>query len=179
MTAQPIFVICGAPASGKSTYAAALAKEKNAVFIDIDACTERVVKAGLALAGQDVNDRDSALFKSAFRDVIYEQMFDIATSQLDVTGSVLPIVIVGPFTRELRDPLWRSKLATRLHIDDEQRVNVHWVVADDATRFQRMVQRANPRDAAKLANYDSFLAYYGKADEPPACEHTRIDTSST
>jgi dephospho-CoA kinase len=170
-----VFVVCGSPASGKTTYGASLAKEKRGVLIDIDACTERVVQAGLALAGLSVDDRDSPTFKSAFRNVIYEQLFDIATSQL-ATHSELDLVIVGPFTRELRDLNWRATLATRLQIDEE-RVQVHWVVADDATRFARMVLRANPRDAAKLANYDAFLAYYGKVDEPPACPHLRIDTS--
>jgi predicted kinase len=172
-----VFVICGSPASGKTTYGTALAKEKRAVLIDIDACTERVVQAGLALAGLSVDDRDSPTFKAAFRNVIYEQLFDIATSQLE-SGSELDVVIVGPFTRELRDPTWRATLATRLRIDEE-RIHVHWVVADDATRFQRMLRRANPRDAAKLADYDAFLTYYGKVDEPPTFQHTRVDTSSS
>lgn len=54
--------------------------------------------------GMDPNDRDSPTFKKTFRDAIYEQMFDIAKSQ------VIETVLVGPFSKEIQNPDWPSHL---------------------------------------------------------------------
>lgn len=166
-----VFVVCGSPAAGKTTYGAALARRLGAACVDIDACTERVVQAGLRLAQLDENDRDSPTFKAAMRDPIYEQLFDIAALQLHVG---LSVVIVGPFTRELRNANWLEDLSARLAIAAD-RIEVHWVVcADDQVRFERMRQRNNPRDAAKLVDFAAFSRQYSV--EPPLCPHTRVDT---
>lgn len=129
------------------------------------------MQAGLRLAQIDENDRDSPTFKNAMREPIYEQLFDIAALQLQVG---LSAVIVGPFTRELRNADWVTDLSVRLGVGAD-RIAVHWVVcADDQVRFERMKQRNNPRDLAKLADYASFLQYYSA--EAPRCPHTRVET---
>ncbi|MEN8192549.1 MAG: AAA family ATPase, partial [Bacteroidota bacterium] len=47
------FIICGSPASGKTTYGKKLAKEKKALFLDIDISTERLVKLALEESGRN------------------------------------------------------------------------------------------------------------------------------
>ena len=67
----------------------------------VDTTTEPVVRAALTLAGLDPDDRDSPTYKQAFREPIHEALLAIAAANLDH----LSVVIVAPFTRELRqDP---------------------------------------------------------------------------
>ena len=61
-----LHIVGGPPASGKTRFGKELAARLGAVVLDIDTGTEPVVKAGLSLAGKNVDDRDSPEFKSAF-----------------------------------------------------------------------------------------------------------------
>ena len=78
-----LFIVAGLPAAGKTTYARGLANEKKAAFIDIDSGSEPIVKAGLVLAGHDPDDRDSPIFKNAFRIPIYDTLFQIARDNIE------------------------------------------------------------------------------------------------
>lgn len=163
-----LHIVMGPPAAGKTTYGRRLAAERRATFIDIDSATEPVVKAGLKLAGQDPDDRDSPLFKSAFRDPIYEALFALASDNLPHTE----VVIVGPFTQEARDSDWLETLKRRFKTE----VTVYFVTCDLPTRKARLEQRGNPRDRAKLEDWDRFIQYY-KGDDPPAFRHILVDTT--
>ena len=92
------FIICGSPGSGKSVYGKALAEKRGAVLLDIDFSTERLIRLSLAESGYDPDDRDSAYFKKTFRQPIYDTLFDIARQNL----SWIDVIIVGPYTREIR-----------------------------------------------------------------------------
>jgi len=161
-------IICGSPGSGKTTYARALANAKGAVLLDIDTCSERLVMAGLKMAGQDPMDRDSPEFKTHFRDAIYETMFDVACENLPHCD----VVLVGPFTKELRIEDWPTHLSKRL----ECRVNIVYIYCEPKERKERLKARRNPRDQSKLVDYDTFNQYYGD-EKQPAFEHAFIDTS--
>ena len=161
-------IVCGSPGAGKSTYGRQLAKTLNASVLDIDTCTERMVRVALSVSGRDPDDRDSDFFKSNFRDAIYETLFDIARDNL-IHQSV---IIVGPFTREVRDQEWPVKLKERLNAD----VEVHYVYCDPLVRKERMITRNEPRDHKKFENWDEINAYYGK-EEAPVFPHVWIDNS--
>jgi len=164
-----LHIVMGAPAAGKTTYAKILAKEKRASLIDIDSATERVVQAGLDLAKQNPNDRDSKAFKDAFREPIYVTLFAIASDNLCHNS----VVLVGPFTLEARDPDWLESLKSRFSTS----VCVHFITCDPKIRRQRMIERGNPRDLAKLEDWENFIQYYS-GDNPPAFPHKDVDTSS-
>ena len=100
------FVVCGSPGAGKTTYAQRLAEQRNAALLDIDTVTDRLVRLALAESGRNEDDRDSAYFKRCFRGPIYDTLFDIARDNL----TRLDVVIVGPFTREIGDSSWPSRL---------------------------------------------------------------------
>jgi cytidylate kinase len=70
-------IVCGSPGAGKSTYGSKLAAERRALLLDIDTCTEQIIRASLAELGLDTDDRDSDYFKSTFREPIYETLFNI------------------------------------------------------------------------------------------------------
>lgn len=124
--------------------------------------------AGLKLSGKDPFDRDSVSFKDCFRDAIYETLFDVAVENLPHCN----IVIVGPFTRELRDKNWLNKLNARLQC----KVNVVYVFCEAKERKARLQARGNPRDEGKFEDYEKFNQYYGD-ERSPAFVHTFIDTS--
>ncbi len=163
------FVVCGSPGSGKSSYGRQLSKDRGAVLLDIDSVTERLVRTGLSLAQRDPDDRDSDCFKETFRQPIYETLFDIARENLQWND----VVIVGPFTRELRKPGWPSELSEILQCP----VEVHYVYCSPEIRRERLSRRANPRDDAKLRDWQHHNQYYG-AEEPPDFPHVYIDTSN-
>ena len=162
-----VYIVCGSPGAGKTTYGKQLAAQKGAVFLDIDVSTERLVRLALRQSGHDPDDRDSTHFKQTFRNPIYEQMFDIARDNLCVNS----VVIAGPFTREIQDTHWPQTL--RQHLGAP--VEIHHVRCRPEIRRKRLLSRANPRDHAKLADWESYLKYYGNED-PPRFDHVRIDS---
>ena len=162
------FVVCGSPGSGKSRHGKQLSKDRGAVLLDIDTVTERLVRAGLSLAQQDPDDRDSDAFKKTFRQPIYETLFGIARENLLWND----VVIVGPFTRELRNPEWPSELSEIL----QSPVEVHYIYCAPEIRRERLSHRGDPRDGAKLRDWEHHVRYYG-AEDPPDFPHVFIDTS--
>lgn len=168
MNTHTAFIVCGSPGAGKTTYGMGLSLERGAALLDIDTVTERLVRAGLELAGQSPDDRDSPTFKQAFRQPIYDTLFDIALQNL----AWCDVVITGPFTTEIRNPDWVSELGDRL----QHPVEIHYVFCEPAIRRQRLIDRNNPRDRSKLEDWQTYLQYYG-AEQPPACPHNYIDTT--
>lgn len=162
------YIICGSPGAGKSTHAKQIVSKCHGTLLDIDIVTERLVKVALNESGFSQNDRDSHYFKKTFRTPIYETLFDIAKLNLEFHD----VVIVGPFTKELRDPGWPSKLAREL----ECKIEVHYIYCLPEIRRSRIEKRANPRDLAKLMEWKKSIQYYGD-ERPPVFEHVLIDNS--
>ena len=162
-------IVCGSPGAGKSTYARKLASTRQAVLLDIDTVTERLVRLTLREAGHDPDDRDSEYFKRTYREPVYETLFDIARENLPFQD----VVLVGPFTRELRDPGWPSKLSKRLGGP----VEVHYVHCPPEMRRHRLAERGDARDQAKLRDWEGYVQYYGE-ESPPVFEHLAIDGAS-
>ncbi len=165
---RKVFIVCGSPASGKTTYGKELAQKEKAAFLDIDISTERLVQLSLIESGYSKDDRDSDYFKSTYREVIYQTLFDIARENLQW----IDVVIVGPFTRELRNKAWPEILASELGAE----VEVHYIYCNSNERRNRMIERNSKRDKAKLQNWDEVNSYYGD-EEPPLFKHFFIDTS--
>ena len=162
------YLVCGSPGAGKSIYAKRLATDRRAILLDIDTVTERLVRVALGESGHNPDDRDSEYFKRTFREPIYETLFDIARENLPAQN----VVIVGPFTQELRNPEWLSELCERLRCP----VEVHYVYCSPEIRRERLSRRADPRDSEKLRDWQHHTQYYG-AEEPPDFPHVFIDTS--
>jgi predicted kinase len=162
-----VHIVFGPPAAGKTTYARELAKRIGGVLLDSDEVTERLIRAGLTLAGHNPDDRDSPAYKSAFRDAVYETLFDLAQSH---TGH-LPVVIAGPFTREGGDTDWPSCIEKRLGAMPE----FHFVWCDPTERKARVLARGKARDLPKLADWENYVLTCREA--PPVFPHHWIDTS--
>ena len=161
-------IICGSPGAGKTTYAKRLAAEQKAILLDIDTVTESMAIAGMAAANQDPTDRDSRFFKQHFREPIYSTLFAIAKENV----LWINVVIVGPFTREIRNENWPHDLETTF----KTQVAIHYVYCLPEIRRKRLLYRNNPRDQAKLSDWNNHRKYYGD-ESPPSFPHIFIDTS--
>jgi predicted kinase len=162
------YVVCGNAGVGKTTFAARLCQQQSAVLVDIDTVTERLARLVLRGHGLSENDRDSPEYKALLREPVYEALFDVAVDNLPC----LPCVIVGPFTRERRDPRWPEHLARRLGTE----VEVYYLWCDGAARRRRLEQRGNVRDQGKLVDYAAYSAQ-GEDPGPLPFPHHFIDTS--
>ncbi len=168
LTKNKAIIITGSPASGKSTYAQKLAQQTSAVLLDLDTCTERLIQTALKATNMDPNDRDSQYYKETYREAVYETLFDIAKENL----AHQTVIIVGPFTKELRDPNWKMILSQRL----ESEVEIHHIVCSSEVRKARMLKRANPRDLQKFKDWQKSSDYYLN-EELPAFECVVVDNS--
>lgn len=158
-------MVSGPPASGKTTYATRLANDLGALLLDSDLVAERLVRAGLLLAGMDPNDRDSPRYKQAYRDTVYETLFDLAASHLH-RG---PVVIAGPFTSEGGREEWPAELEARLGRAPE----LHFVYCPPDERRARVESRGAERDRPKLGAWDSYVSTC--REEAPVWPHHWVD----
>ena len=163
------YIVCGSPGAGKSTYARQFTSIHHAALLDIDTVTERLVRIALRESGHSPDDRDSDYFKRTFREPIYQVLFDIARENLPF----LDVVVVGPFTKELHEPDWPSKLEKILGGP----VEVHYVYCPTEIRRERLIQRGTKRDLAKLEDWEDYIQYYGE-EKPPVFEHTFIKSDT-
>lgn len=160
-------VVFGPPAAGKSVYARRLAEELRACLLDSDEVTERMVRAGLELAGCDPDDRHSPEYKRSFRDPVYETLFDLAVSNLPN----VPVVIAGPFTREGGEADWPERLERRLGEAPE----FHFVWCPPDLRKQRIIARGEGRDVPKLADWETYVR--SCRESPPVFPHRFVTTA--
>ncbi|MBN3852932.1 MULTISPECIES: AAA family ATPase [unclassified Paraburkholderia] len=148
---------CGHAGTGKTSLAkrliAPLARATGEPFclLDKDTLYGRTSAATLAALGQDPHDRDSPLFLHHLRDPEYQGVLDTARENLALGVSVL---VVGPLSREVRE----RRLLDRswLGVTDDVALAAVWVHADEATAHRRIVARAHPDDAWKLAHWDEY-----------------------
>lgn len=145
-----LHIITGPAGVGKSTYGRKLAAELGACFLDSDTVTEPVVRAGMARAGLDPDDRDSQDYRVVFREAVYECLYAVVAENI---GQV-EVVMVGPFTSEIRREEWPAELAKRFGAE----VRVIFVSCPDEVRRERIIGRENPRDELKLRDWEAYLA---------------------
>lgn len=160
-------IVTGPAGAGKSMYSKRLAHRLNACLIDSDVATERLIRAGMALAGRDPDDRDSAAYKEVYRDAVYETLFDLATGNLPHVA----VVLAGPFTREGGETDWPERLKQRLGVAPV----LHFVWCDPGVRRARLVARGERRDGPKLAGWEVYAATCREAR--PVWPHEFVDTT--
>lgn len=159
-----LHIVCGAAGVGKTTFAKSLAEKLPAFLLDSDLVTERVVQAGLALAGLDVDDRDSPQYKNAYRSAVYDTLYDLAAVNLPYGN----VIIAAPFTTECQTADWQNVLEKR--IGTKPKI-WHLTCADDV-RKKRIAARGVARDAAKLADWENY-----SIPITPQCECEIVQTN--
>lgn len=99
----------------------------------------------------DPNDRDSPVFLEKLRDREYEGLFDIARENLAMDTNV---ILVGPFSRELKNGLLFDH--RRLKLPSDTSIQVIWVSLSEAIAKERIIRRGNALDAYKLDHWDDY-----------------------
>ena len=148
---------CGHAGTGKTTLAKKLlvplmqASATPCCLLDKDTLFGGYSAAAMALLTGDPNDRDSPLFLQHLRDPEYRGLIDTARDNLELGVSAQ---VVGPLSREVRE----RRLFDRawLGISEHVQLRVVWVHTSEEMARQRIVARANPNDAYKLAHWDEY-----------------------
>lgn len=139
-----LHIVCGLPASGKTTFARELALRTQAALFDSDTATDLIIQAAHLAAGIDPHDRDSPTYKQTYREPVYETLFALAKENLPHTD----VIIAGPFTAELKDKkTWVQHLENQF---PNHLIQMHHLEISETDRLNRMKIRGELRDKAKL-----------------------------
>lgn len=163
-------VVSGAPATGKSTLAAALARDLGAALIDLDTATAPLVSVVSGLVGTD--DLDDPRLVGRVRVARYETVTALAEDSL---RAGTPVVLVAPFTWERHDPDAWETFAGRLTAAGGEPQLV-WMSLPAAVAVARLQARGAARDQAKVADVSAYLG--GLDLTPPEVPHVLVHGES-
>ena len=166
----PVILVTGAPATGKSTVAAALARRVTGALIDQDVATGALVEVISSLVG--IGDLDDQRLAALTRQARYEAILCLAEDNL---RAGLAAVLVAPFTTERRQLSAWQDLERRLSTagGDPRLV---WLDLEPQQILARMRARAAPRDVEKLRNETGMFARLDL--DPPVGPHLRLDATA-
>src|SRR3954451_7608578 len=163
--APSAILISGAPGTGKSTLAAALAPRLGAAVLDLDVATGPLTDVISGLVG--ATDLTDLRLAGLTRTPRYETLFALAEDNLRVG---VPVVLVAPFTTERTEKGWRSVV---------QRLGPHaagltlaWLHLPAEQILDRLTRRGAVRDTEKIHNPTVFLAAVD--GEPPSAPYLAL-----
>ena len=145
MFLKKLILVVSPPACGKTFVSKKLASAlTHVVYLDKDTLIP-LSKKIFEVAGEEYN-RSS--------DLEYVVTLDLAFEALQYEDLVL---VNAPFTREIRDIDFVSKLSKRLKDELNAELVFIWVNASPETCHRRMVERNSTRDTWKLENWDEYI----------------------
>jgi predicted kinase len=157
-------LISGAPGTGKSTLAAALAPRLGAALLDLDVATGPLTAVASELIGAvDLSDPRIAGLTRTPR---YETLYALAEDNL---RAGVPVVLVAPFSIERTAEGWSAVVQRLTH------PVLVWLHLPDEELVKRLTRRNAVRDTAKTANPSGFLAAIDR--DPPAAPHLALDAT--
>lgn len=166
--ASEAIIVCGVPASGKTTFAQDLARELHWTILDLDTVTNPLFEY---MGGEFLVDVPTAqpAARASVNDIRYTCLFDTTRENLALGNSV---VVVAPFTSERTFPAAWARLVERLAIPDA-RVHLAWMDTPAGEVVRRMQIRGAARDLDKVKEPERFLS--PDVTQPPGVRHIRID----
>ncbi|MBF6216072.1 ATP-binding protein [Nocardia puris] len=160
--AEPIqtkgaLVICGFPASGKSSAARFLAARMGAVVLDKDQLAPVLEESVMGRLTGDPFDRDSDIYREVVAPGIYDSLIRTGLT----VAARHPVVLDAPFLSTMRAagaaglPLGVF-MRQHAEADTELPVVTVWIDTPTEQIRQRMITRGSARDAPKLADWPAY-----------------------
>jgi predicted kinase len=170
----PVWVVAGPPGAGKTTVATLIAGRLDppAAVLDKDTIYGGFVTATLAAAGQPAGRREGPWYDAHVK---VHEYAGLAATAAQVRAAGCPVIIVAPFTDQLRDP---ARWADLVSDCGGQPVHLLWVSVAPSVLYARLRTRCSARDSAKLADYDGFVDRMRPGVAPPV-PHTEIDNNGS
>ena len=169
---ETVWVVAGAPGAGKSTVATALVRalEPHPALLDKDTVYGSFVDATLAAAGRDLGEREGPWYDDHIKVHEYQ---GLAAVVRQIREHGCPVVLVAPFTGQIRNPGRWNEFCGQLGGDP---VRLVWVGCAPEELRRRLLARASERDTGKLAGYEAFIARM-TPDLPPPVPHVAVDNT--
>lgn len=150
-------VLCGFPASGKSTAAEFLRSRTGAPILDKDRFAPLLEESLMARLTGDPHDRDSDTYRALVAPGIYDGLIRTALT----VAAAAPVIVDAPFLSIIRAAHAAGRsLAEQFRVmsGTPESVPVHTVWLDTAPERirTRMVERGAERDAPKLAAWAAY-----------------------
>jgi predicted kinase len=167
------WVVAGAPGAGKSTVARRLAGRLDPApaLLDKDTLFRGFADALLAAHGRGHGEREGDWYDT---NVKVHEYGALTAAAREIRSAGCPVLLVAPFTGQIRDPARWAAWVDELGGDP---VRLVWITLDASTLRARLVARGRAEDAGKLAAYEQFTARM-RLDEPPPVPHVRIDSGA-
>lgn len=170
MNPPRLILFAGHAGTGKTTLAKqalpllAARSGRDFFFLDKDTAYGAFSSHIMGLLTGDPADRDSPTYLQHLRDREYAGLLDITRENLALG---LQVMLVGPFTREIM--AGKFFIPQELGLPANTICRIAWIELSSEEARRRIERRADPRDAWKLAHWDSYLQ---RRVEPP--EHPGI-----
>lgn len=169
MKRRAAVIICGPPATGKSTLAAAVATQLDAAILDLDDATGRLTQVISELIS--VPDQHDPALARLTRSARYGTLLDLAAANLKAGR---PVVLAAPFSAERAQQSAWAATTRRLEASAADPTMV-WLHLAPEELVRRLTRRGLARDEYKIRDPASFLA--GHDFGPPVVPHLALDAS--